>query len=270
MFGRARSSSSGAIQYLPEGSIVVAVVDPGVGTDRRLLGVEVEGGLLLGPDNGLLAPAVAMVGGAKRVVELTNPDYQLPAPGATFAGRDILAPAAGHLATGAELDDLGPEVDAAGLVPGIVSLPELQDGGAIVAEVWWVDRFGNCQLNVDPDALEAAGTPPGGRVEVRLPRRGPGRSLGAYVRRRQAVGAGAARRLLRAVVARPRPRVGCRRARAQGRKRRHVGARGRQPVPDDRPPPGAAVRPATTITIIVLLALIFAAAVAQFFLQLGP
>jgi S-adenosyl-L-methionine hydrolase (adenosine-forming) len=159
-----------AIQYLPEGSIVVAVVDPGVGTDRRLLGVDVEGGVLLGPDNGLLAPAVAMVGGARRVVELTNPDYQLPAPGATFAGRDVLAPAAGHLAAGAELDDLGPEVDAAGLVPGIVSLPEMQEGGAIIAEVWWVDRFGNCQLNVDPDALEAAGTGPGGRVEVRLPR----------------------------------------------------------------------------------------------------
>ncbi|HUF83397.1 MAG TPA: SAM-dependent chlorinase/fluorinase [Acidimicrobiia bacterium] len=157
-----------AIQYLPEGSVVVAVVDPGVGTDRRLVGVEVEGGIVLGPDNGLLAPAVAMVGGPRRVVSLENREYQLEAPGATFAGRDILAPAAGHLAAGGDLGALGPEVDPAGLVPGVVSLPEARPGGAIAAEVWWVDRFGNCQLNVDPDVLVEAGTSPGSRVEVRF------------------------------------------------------------------------------------------------------
>jgi len=58
-----------AAQYLPDGGIVLAVVDPGVGTDRRLVGVEVEHGILLGPDNGLLAPAVAILGGAQRVVK---------------------------------------------------------------------------------------------------------------------------------------------------------------------------------------------------------
>jgi hypothetical protein len=156
-----------AVQYLPEGCVVLAVVDPGVGTERRLLAVEVEGGVLLGPDNGLLAPAVAMIGGARRVVQLVNGDYQLPAPGATFAGRDVLAPAAGYLAAGTELSEFGPEVDPAGLVPGLVPLPEVQADGAIAGEVWWVDRFGNCQLNVDPEALEAAGTSLGGRVEVR-------------------------------------------------------------------------------------------------------
>jgi S-adenosyl-L-methionine hydrolase (adenosine-forming) len=157
-----------AVQYLPDESIILAVVDPGVGTDRRLLGVQVEGGVFLGPDNGLLAPAVAMVGGPIRVVELQNPDYRLPAPGPTFAGRDVLAPAAGYLAAGTDLAELGPEADPAGLVPGIVGLPDTQTGGVIAGEVWWVDRFGNCQLNVDPEALEAAGTRPGGRVEVRL------------------------------------------------------------------------------------------------------
>ena len=59
-----------AVQYLPEG-VVLAVVDPGVGTDRRCVAVEVENGYLVGPDNGLLAPAVAMLGGPQRVVELT-------------------------------------------------------------------------------------------------------------------------------------------------------------------------------------------------------
>jgi S-adenosyl-L-methionine hydrolase (adenosine-forming) len=157
-----------AVQYLPDDCIVVAVVDPGVGTSRRLVGVEVAGGLLLGPDNGLLAPAVAMAGGARSVVALDDPDYQLPAPGPTFAGRDILAPAAGHLASGVPLARLGSPVDPAGLVPGLVSLPEVRPDGSIAGEVWWVDRFGNCQLNIDPGELGAGGAQPGGRVEVHL------------------------------------------------------------------------------------------------------
>jgi len=163
-----------AVQYLPAGAIVLAVVDPGVGTERRLLGVECEHVTLLGPDNGLLAPAVAMIGGARRVVSLTNEDFHLPAPGATFAGRDVLAPAVGLLASGTDLADLGDTVDAAGLVPGLLSLPQVEDGGAISAEVWWVDRFGNCQLNVGPDDLESLGAKPGGTVEVHI--RGTARS----------------------------------------------------------------------------------------------
>ena len=157
-----------SVQYLPDDSIVVAVVDPGVGTDRRLIGVEVAGGILLGPDNGLLAPAVALAGGARTVVSLENTEYHLPAPGPTFSGRDILAPAAGYLAGGVSLTDLGPVIDPAGLVPGLVGLPETDDGGAIVGEVWWVDRFGNCQLNIDPAELTAARVEPGDPVEVHL------------------------------------------------------------------------------------------------------
>jgi S-adenosyl-L-methionine hydrolase (adenosine-forming) len=157
-----------AVQYLPDDCVVLAVVDPGVGTSRRVVGVEVAGGVLLGPDNGLLAPAVAMAGGARAVVSLDNPDYHLPAPGPTFAGRDILAPAAGHLAAGVPLAELGTPVDPATLVPGLVSLPELRDDGSIAGEVWWVDRFGNCQLNIDPDELGVAGAGQGARVEVHV------------------------------------------------------------------------------------------------------
>ena len=75
-------------------------------------------GVLVGPDNGLLAPAVAMAGGAGRTVEITNPDHRLLAPGATFAGRDIFAPAAAFLCNGGDLTELGPEVDADLLMPG--------------------------------------------------------------------------------------------------------------------------------------------------------
>jgi S-adenosylmethionine hydrolase len=157
-----------AVQYLPDDCVLVAVVDPGVGTSRRLVGVEVAGGVLLGPDNGLLAPAVAMAGGARAVISLANPDYQLPAPGPTCAGRDVLAPAAGHLAAGVPLAELGSPIDPSTLVPGLVSLPEVRDDGAIVGEVWWVDRFGNCQLNIDPEELGAGGVGEGAAVEVHV------------------------------------------------------------------------------------------------------
>lgn len=141
------------IGYVPSG-VVLAVVDPAVGTDRRAVAVEVAGGagVLIGPDNGLLAPAVAMAGGAERAVELVNPEYRLEAPGATFAGRDVFAPAAAHVCNGVDLAEFGPEVDPALMVPGTVPLPRV-DGDELVAEVLWVDRFGNCQLNVGPDDL---------------------------------------------------------------------------------------------------------------------
>ncbi len=154
-----------AVQYLPEG-VVLAVVDPGVGTDRRCIAAAVENGYLVGPDNGLLAPAVTMLGGPERVVSLEAPEYRLVAPGPTFAGRDVMAPAAAHLAAGVPLSALGPEIDPSSLAPALVPLPGDDGDGRIGAEVLWVDRYGNCQLNVAPEQLEAAGAHPGGPVEV--------------------------------------------------------------------------------------------------------
>ena len=145
------------IPYVATG-LVIAIVDPGVATDRAAVAIEVAGGegVLLGPDNGLLAPAVALAGGAGRAVALTNPAYQLPAPGPTFAGRDVFAPAAAHLANGVDLTELGVAVDPDLLRPGIVPLTRHEDG-AVVGEVLWVDRFGNAQVNVDPDEIEDLG-----------------------------------------------------------------------------------------------------------------
>ncbi|MFZ4583676.1 MAG: SAM hydrolase/SAM-dependent halogenase family protein [Acidimicrobiia bacterium] len=156
-----------SVQYLPEG-IVVAIVDPGVGTDRAAVAIEVEHGVILGPDNGLLAPAVSMMGGAQRVVSLTNAEYHIEAPGPTFAGRDVFAPAAAHLAAGVALDELGEALAATALTPGLVSLPRRDRGGALLGEVWWIDRFGNCQLNIDPDELAATGATVGDSIEVRM------------------------------------------------------------------------------------------------------
>ncbi|HKN39043.1 MAG TPA: SAM-dependent chlorinase/fluorinase [Acidimicrobiia bacterium] len=168
-----------AVQYLPPG-VVLAVVDPGVGSDRRAVAVEVETGFLVGPDNGLLAPAVAMLGGATRAVSLTNPEYQLEAPGATFAGRDVFAPAAGYLAAGTPLEALGELVDPMALVPGMVPLPR-DEGGRAAGEVLWVDRYGNAQLNIDPGDLAALGVEPGGALEIQCGKdRRTGRWVGSY------------------------------------------------------------------------------------------
>jgi len=154
-----------ACQYMVPG-VALAVVDPGVGTERRAVAVEVGDGesILVGPDNGLLAPAVAMVGGAGRCVSLTDSKYHVESPGATFAGRDILGPAAAHLCNGVDLFDLGEEVDPITLLPGVVPLSQEDTNlGGIRAEILWVDRYGNCQLNVDPEEVAAFGS----RVQLR-------------------------------------------------------------------------------------------------------
>jgi S-adenosyl-L-methionine hydrolase (adenosine-forming) len=151
-----------AVQYLPPG-VVLAVVDPGVGTGRRAVAVEVGSddsdatAAFVGPDNGLLASAVAMTGGARRAVSLTNPAYQLEAPGPTFAGRDVFAPAAAHLCNGVDLAELGEPVDPLSLLPGLMPLTRTDHDGGLVAEVLWVDRFGNAQLNVDPEEVATMG-----------------------------------------------------------------------------------------------------------------
>ncbi|HUF32879.1 MAG TPA: SAM-dependent chlorinase/fluorinase [Acidimicrobiales bacterium] len=152
-----------AVQYVAPG-VILAVVDPGVGTERRAVAVEVAEGLgtFVGPDNGLLASAVAMAGGATRAVHLNDPEYHLEAPGMTFAGRDVFAPVAAHLCAGVDLDDIGEAIDPAGLLPGTLPLSREEDG-RLVAEVLWVDRYGNLQLNLDPDEV----IPFGERITLR-------------------------------------------------------------------------------------------------------
>ncbi|HEY0521227.1 MAG TPA: SAM-dependent chlorinase/fluorinase [Ilumatobacteraceae bacterium] len=141
------------VSYLPSG-VVLAVVDPGVGGSRKAIAIEVADGeaVFVGPDNGLLAPAIAMAGGAGRAVVLTNEAYHLESPGATFAGRDIFAPVVGHLCNGIDLAELGDSIDADALLPGMVPLSREEPEG-LVGEVLWVDHFGNCQLNIGPDEI---------------------------------------------------------------------------------------------------------------------
>ncbi len=144
------------------------MVDPGVGGERRAIAAETKWGHFVGPDNGLLAPAVAMVGGAQRFVSLEAEAFRLPRDGITFDGRDVFAPAAAVLASGeAKLEDLGPELDSDSITPLLLPLVE-HDAGSVSGEVFWVDGFGNAQTNVAPDDLRLAGLQPGGDVVVRV------------------------------------------------------------------------------------------------------
>lgn len=151
-----------SVQYLCPG-VIVGLVDPGVGSDRRPIALEVAGGaaVLVGPDNGLLASAVGMIGGAERAVVLDNVDYHLRSDATTFAARDIFAPVAAHLCAGVAFEDLGTLVDPATLTPGLVPLSRTEqdaDGTPVLeAEALWVDRFGNVQLNAELDDVAEFG-----------------------------------------------------------------------------------------------------------------
>lgn len=138
-----------SLAYVPRDAVMLAVVDPGVGTERRSIAVEAaDGRLYVGPDNGLLEPAVTRAGGALRLVRIIADDIILSPTSATFHGRDVFAPAAAHLARGGDLADLGPDLDPSTLTT--LELPELRyESDHLIATVWHVDRFGNMSLNID-------------------------------------------------------------------------------------------------------------------------
>jgi S-adenosylmethionine hydrolase len=155
------------IPYMPEG-IHLAVVDPGVGSARRALALRDRSGrLYVGPDNGLLLPAAERFGGIAAARELVNSEYWLEIVSRTFHGRDVFAPVAAHLATGVALEELGRELDPAGLVRLEVPEPAL-GASSIRARVLTVDRFGNVQLNLTRTHLERVGIVPGVQVELEL------------------------------------------------------------------------------------------------------
>lgn len=145
-----------AIPYAPDDAVFLAVVDPGVGTERRAVAVEAGRALLVGPDNGVLALAILALGGARRAVAL-EVGRAVPWPvSGTFHGRDVFAPAAARLAAGASLVDLGQPIDVEHLSDLLVGEP-LVEPGRIATTVAGVDRFGNLRLGAGPAELEAAG-----------------------------------------------------------------------------------------------------------------
>jgi S-adenosyl-L-methionine hydrolase (adenosine-forming) len=145
-----------SLPFGPPDAVILAVVDPGVGTDRKAVAVETGSDhLLVGPDNGLLSIAWDALGGATRAFSIDSPNVLLAPVSKVFHGRDVFAPAAAALAGDLPIEELGPPVDVASLVRIELPEPEVEEG-RIRCQVLDVDRFGNVQLNVRPEHLDAA------------------------------------------------------------------------------------------------------------------
>jgi S-adenosylmethionine hydrolase len=156
-----------ALPYLPVGTHV-AVVDPGVGTERLPVAIRTgRGDVLVGPDNGLLTAAAARIGGISAVHKLESPDYRLPVVSASFHGRDIFAPAAAHLSRGVSIEDLGPALDPAELAASPIADAAVESG-VLRSSIVYIDTFGNVKLAGLRTDLEAAIGPvrPGDRLEL--------------------------------------------------------------------------------------------------------
>lgn len=141
-------------RYFPVGAIFVAVVDPGVGTDRKIVAARAGGYTFIGPDNGLLKWAVDDAGGAEALVAVENPAMRLPGVGRTFHGRDVMAPAAAHLANSVPLERFGPPLAA---LSGEPFEPETRVEGGKQGQVIYVDRYGNCITNLTAPAGDVGG-----------------------------------------------------------------------------------------------------------------
>ena len=135
----------------PPGTVHLAVVDPGVGTDRRALAVSARGQYFVGPDNGLLDWALSA--SDAHVVVLRETRFFRSPVSRTFHGRDVFAPVAAHLARGEAIASFGPRVDDALRLPA--HDPEHR-GDALVGRVVFVDRFGNALTNLTAQAIRAA------------------------------------------------------------------------------------------------------------------
>ena len=158
-----------ALPFCPPG-VHLAIVDPGVGTDRRPVAVTTmeEGRFLVGPDNGLLAPAIERFGGPARAIDLSRSPFRLEPVSATFHGRDLFAPVAAHLALGARLDEAGEKFEPAELTPLELPEPVLEDG-RIAAHALYADRFGNVALDLRAVQLGEAAIESGTELAVEAP-----------------------------------------------------------------------------------------------------
>jgi S-adenosylmethionine hydrolase len=147
---------SDSLPYLPHEAIVLAVIDPSVGRDRDIAVRTGDGRVLVGPDNGLLAPASRAAEGVAEAVSITSSDILLEPVAPALHARDVLAPAAAHLAAGASFSQLGELIEPGTLVDLHFPQPSVEPG-KIACEVVDLNRFGNVQLNVRTSHLAAAG-----------------------------------------------------------------------------------------------------------------
>jgi hypothetical protein len=141
-----------AVRFFPTGTIHVAVVDPGVGGPRRPILAEIDDQLFVAPDNGLLSYPLAS-GRVQAVRVITAREYLLRQRSATFHGRDVFAPVAGHLARGVPPERFGPEIHDPVRLP--IPRARRDCSGRLAGEIVWIDHFGNCVTNILREDLEA-------------------------------------------------------------------------------------------------------------------
>jgi S-adenosylmethionine hydrolase len=141
-----------AYLYFPRETVHVAIVDPGVGSQRRGVAVALQEGFLVGPDNGLLS-GVLNLSSALAAVELTQPRYwRVRQPSSTFHGRDIFAPVGAHLASGVPLEALGNPIPPESLVQLAIPSAQVQ-AQEIVGSIQYIDIFGNLITNIPAAAV---------------------------------------------------------------------------------------------------------------------
>jgi hypothetical protein len=174
-----------AVEAFPAGTIHVAVVDPGVGGPRRPILAEIDGQLFVGPDNGVLSHSLASAGRCA-VRRLSVDAFWRHPVSASFHGRDVFAPAAGHLAAGVSPDRFGPII--ADPIRLEIPQPRVDTAGRVQGEVVWVDRFGNCTTNIPHDLVPVSTAERSGQLQVWV----GGRPLGRCVRTFSDVRAGEA------------------------------------------------------------------------------
>ncbi|MEW6259371.1 MAG: SAM-dependent chlorinase/fluorinase [Thermodesulfobacteriota bacterium] len=139
-------------RFFPEKTIHVLVVDPGVGTERRLIALQVNGHTFLAPDNGILTPFL-VTDHIADIRAIAQPLWYLSEISSTFHGRDILAPVAAHLAAGEPFSKIGPVIDPASCIHISLLRPSVS-GASITGTVVHVDRFGNLVTNIARGDLE--------------------------------------------------------------------------------------------------------------------
>ena len=157
-----------SLPFIRHDAIALAVVDPSVGRDRDVAVEADDGRLFVGPDNGLLSQAWRIAGGVRSAVSITSSNILLEPVSPSFHARDVLAPAAAHLAQGAPLADLGETIAPDSLAEVQLAEP-LVEPGKITCEVLDLNRFGNVQLNVRSSQLVAAGLDRAERILVETP-----------------------------------------------------------------------------------------------------
>jgi len=149
----ARFNLMSAVRYFPKRTVHIAVVDPGVGSQRRGIAIQLNAGFLVGPDNGLFS-GVLLQSSVVKTVELSNPQYwRTPTPSNTFHGRDIFAAVGAHLASGVLIEELGDVIEPKTFVQLAIEEPILTDNG-IIGCIQYIDHFGNLITNISANNVQ--------------------------------------------------------------------------------------------------------------------